>query len=137
MLTWGDGVCDVDLHALLEFHRRHGKLATVTAVHPPARFGQMRLDGPLVAEVSDKPQTEEGWINGAFFVLEPGVMDYIDDDQTQWERVSLPRLARDGQLMAYRHTSFWQCMDTPRDKRLLEDLWATGHAPWVWRTTAR
>ena len=133
MLTWGDGVSDVDLRDLLRFHRFHGKLATLTAVRPPARFGHLELNGQQVIEFSEKPQTKEGWINGAFFVLEPGVFDYIDGDDTQWEREPLERLARDGQLMAYKHTSFWQCMDTLRDKKRLEELWQTGHAPWkIW-----
>jgi glucose-1-phosphate cytidylyltransferase len=133
MLTWGDGVADVDLRKLLEFHRSHGKLATVTAVHPPARFGHMVFKGDRVVEFSEKPQTSEGWINGAFFVLEPGVFDFIEGDMTQWEREPMEKLARDGQLMAYRHTSFWQCMDTLRDKRLLEELWDRGQAPWkIW-----
>ncbi len=134
MLTWGDGVSDIDLRRLLEFHRSHGKLATLTAVRPPARFGRVELDGNAVAEFSEKPQIGEGWINGAFFVLEPEALDYIDDDdQTQWEREPLERLAMDGQLMAYRHESFWQCMDTLRDRRLLEELWAQGSPPWkVW-----
>jgi glucose-1-phosphate cytidylyltransferase len=130
MLTWGDGVSDVDLHRLLEFHRSHGRLATMTAVRPPARFGHMLLDGPLVTEFSEKPQAREGWINGAFFVLEPAVMDYIDGDMTHWEREPLERLAAEGQLMAYRHESFWQCMDTLRDKVLLDAMWASGEAPW-------
>jgi glucose-1-phosphate cytidylyltransferase len=129
MLTWGDGVSNVDLRALLAFHRAHGKLATMTAVRPPARFGHIELDGDDVIEFSEKPQIGEGWINGAFFVLEPGVFDYIDGDATQWEREPLERLARDGQLKAYKHASFWQCMDTLRDKKLLEELWQNG-APW-------
>jgi glucose-1-phosphate cytidylyltransferase len=129
MLTWGDGVSNVDLRALVAFHRAHGKLATMTAVRPPARFGHIELDGDTVIEFSEKPQIGEGWINGAFFVLEPGVFDYIDGDATQWEREPLERLARDGQLKAYKHTSFWQCMDTLRDKKLLEELWLNG-APW-------
>ncbi|ABU59148.1 MULTISPECIES: glucose-1-phosphate cytidylyltransferase [Roseiflexus] len=133
MLTWGDGVSDVNLHALLEFHRSHGKLATLTAVRPPARFGHLELDGDRITEFNEKPQTGEGWINGAFFVLEPAVFDYIDGDDTAWEREPLQRLAREGQLMAYRHTSFWQCMDTLRDKKLLESLWQSGNAPWkIW-----
>jgi glucose-1-phosphate cytidylyltransferase len=133
MLTWGDGVSDVNLHDLLAFHRSHGKLATLTAVRPPARFGHIVLQDARVSEFSAKPQTRAGWINGAFFVLEPGVFDYIDGDDTQWEREPLERLAKDGQLMAYRHRSFWQCMDTLRDKRLLEDLWQSGDAPWrIW-----
>lgn len=130
MLTWGDGVSDVDLKKLLAFHRSHGKLATLTAVRPPARFGHLVFDGDRIEQFSEKPQTGEGWINGAFFVLEPQVFDYIDGDETQWEREPLERLSRDGQLMAYRHTSFWQCMDTLRDKKLLEDLWHHGGAPW-------
>jgi glucose-1-phosphate cytidylyltransferase len=130
MLTWGDGVSDVDLDKLLQFHRSHGKLATLTAVHPPARFGHLDLDGEKVVEFSEKSQTREGWINGAFFVLEPGVFDYIEGDETQWEKEPLEALARDGQLMAFQHTSFWQCMDTLRDKHLLEELWLKGNPPW-------
>ncbi len=133
MLTWGDGVSDIDINALVKFHRSHGKLATLSAVRPPARFGHLTLDGNRVAEFSEKPQTAEGWINGAFFVLEPEVFDYIDGDDTQWEKEPLEGLARDGQLMAYMHGSFWQCMDTLRDKRLLEKLWESGNAPWkIW-----
>lgn len=133
MLTWGDGVADVDLNALLSFHRSHGKLATLTAVRPPARFGHLRLEGPRVSEFSEKPQTAEGWINGAFFVLEPEVFQYIDGDETQWEKEPLETLAREGELMAFHHASFWQCMDTLRDRRLLEKLWETDQAPWkIW-----
>jgi glucose-1-phosphate cytidylyltransferase len=133
MLTWGDGVSDLNLHDLLAFHRSHGKLATLTAVRPPARFGHIELHGEQVMEFTEKPQTRAGWINGAFFVLEPGVFDYIDGDDTQWEREPLERLAKEGQLMAYRHASFWQCMDTLRDKVLLEELWQSGNAPWkIW-----
>jgi len=130
MLTWGDGVSDVDLDKLLAFHQAHGKLATVTAVRPTARFGHLEFEGDRVVEFSEKPQTAEGWINGAFFVLEPAVFDYIEGDTTQWEREPMERLAREGQLMAYRHDSFWQCMDTLRDKKLLEELWESGKAPW-------
>jgi glucose-1-phosphate cytidylyltransferase len=130
MLTWGDGVSNIDLDALLRFHRAHGRLATLTAVRPPARFGHLELDGDRIVEFTEKPQTSEGWINGAFFVLEPGVFDYVDGDAIQWEREPLERLAADGQLMAYRHESFWQCMDTIRDKKLLEKLWVEGMAPW-------
>jgi glucose-1-phosphate cytidylyltransferase len=134
MLTWGDGVSNVDLNKLLEFHRSHGKLATVTAVRPPARFGHMTFDGDRVLEFSEKPQAAEGWINGAFFVLEPKVMDYIAGDETQWEKEPMERLSREGQLMAYRHNDFWQCMDTLRDKVLLESLWQKGDAPWkTWK----
>jgi glucose-1-phosphate cytidylyltransferase len=131
--TYGDGVSDVDLDKLLAFHRSHGRLATITAVRPPARFGRLDLEGDAVARFSEKPQLEEGWINGAFFVLEPGVFDYIDGDDIQWEREPLEHLARDGQLMAYRHHDFWQCMDTLRDKKLLQSLWDSREAPWkVW-----
>jgi glucose-1-phosphate cytidylyltransferase len=134
MLTWGDGVSDVDLVKLFEFHRSHGRLATVTAVRPPARFGHMRFDGDQVREFSEKPQAAEGWINGAFFVLEPEVIEFIDGDETQWEREPMERLAQEGQLMAYRHTGFWQCMDTLRDKVLLESLWQSGDARWkTWK----
>ncbi len=133
MLTWGDGVSDINLRELLEFHRSHGKLATLTAVRPPARFGHLELHRDQITEFSEKPQTKEGWINGAFFVLEPGVFDYVDGDDTQWEKAPLEKLAKDGQLMAYKHTSFWQCMDTLRDKRRLESLWQSGNAPWkIW-----
>lgn len=133
MLTWGDGVSDVNLRELLDFHHSHGKLATLTAVRPPARFGHLEFDGDGVAQFTEKPQTAEGWINGAFFVLEPGIFDYIDGDDTQWEKEPLERLAADRQLMAYRHSSFWQCMDTLRDKRLLQELWDSGSAPWkIW-----
>ncbi|MEL7029640.1 MAG: glucose-1-phosphate cytidylyltransferase, partial [Pseudomonadota bacterium] len=128
MMTWGDGVADIDLDALLKFHRRHGKLATMTAVRPPARYGHIVFDGDQITEFSEKPQVGEGWINGAFFVLEPGVHEYIDGDHVMFEHAPLQRLAKDGQLMAYRHESFWQCMDTLREKRILEDAWATGEA---------
>lgn len=135
MLTWGDGVSTVDLDALLEFHRAHGRLATVTAVRPPARFGHLELDGDRVVRFEEKPPTAEGWINGAFFVLEPAVLDYIDGDHTHFEREPLERLARDGELMAFRHDGFWQCMDTLRDKQRLDELWDTGNAPWkVWES---
>jgi len=135
MLTWGDGVAPVDLHALLEFHRSTGRIATLTAVRPPARFGHLELeDGdPLVREFSEKPQTGDGWINGAYFVLEPEVFDYIEGDDTHFEREPLERLAKDGQLAAYRHHGFWQCMDTLRDRNYLSDLWDRDDAPWkVW-----
>lgn len=130
MLTYGDGLADVDLHRLLAFHRSHGKLATMTAVRPPARFGRLEMDGDTVREFSEKPQTSEGWINGGFFVLEPAVLEYIDGDQCSWEAGPLARLAADGHLMAYKHDSFWQCMDTLRDRQLLEALWTAGEAPW-------
>jgi glucose-1-phosphate cytidylyltransferase len=130
MLTWGDGVSDVDLDHLLAFHRSHGRLATMTAVRPPARYGHLVTDGDQVVDFTEKPQIGEGWINGAFFVLEPGIFEYIDGDDTQWEKDPMERLAKDGQLMAYRHHGFWQCMDTVREKYILEEMWRSGHAPW-------
>jgi glucose-1-phosphate cytidylyltransferase len=133
MLTYGDGLCNVDIGQVLDFHRQQGKLATVTAVHQPARFGSLAFDGALVNAFEEKPQGSEGWINGGFFVLEPGIADYIADDRTLWEREPMEQLAARGQLAAFRHEGFWQCMDTLRDKRLLEDLWESGGAPWkVW-----
>ncbi len=140
MLTWGDGVATIDLDKLLAFHRAHGKLATLTAVRPPARFGHLEFNGKSTKEgaqivrFDEKPQASEGWINGAFFVLEPEVYDYIEGDETMWEREPLERLAEEGQLMAYKHDGFWQCMDTLRDKRLLDNLWDSGLAPWkIWK----
>jgi glucose-1-phosphate cytidylyltransferase len=133
MMTFGDGVSDVDIERLLAFHRRHGRLATITAVRPPARFGHVELDGDCVAEFSEKPQTGEGWINGGYMVLERRVLDYIDHDDIYFQKEPMERLAADGQLMAFRHEAFWQCMDTLRDKVYLERLWETGEAPWkVW-----
>ncbi len=130
MLTWGDGVANVDLRKLLEFHKAHGKLATMTAVRPPARYGHIEFDGDQVALFNEKPQASEGWINGAFFVLEPGVKDYLDGDEVMFEHEPMRRLAEDGQLMAYRHHDFWQCMDTLREKQLLQQWWDDGSAPW-------
>jgi glucose-1-phosphate cytidylyltransferase len=134
MVTYGDGVGDVDVGALLAFHRAHGKAGTVTAVRPPARFGGLVLENGRVREFSEKPQTEAGWINGGFFVFEPSVLGHIADDHTSLEREPLERLAQEGELMAYRHEGFWQPMDTLREKELLESLWASGSAPWkTWR----
>jgi glucose-1-phosphate cytidylyltransferase len=130
MMTYGDGVSNVDLRRLAEFHRAHGKLATVTAVRPPARFGGLIFDGDFVREFTEKPQIGEGWINGGFFVLEPQVLEYITGTDSVFEREPLERLASDRQLVAYRHNDFWQCMDTLRDARLLESLWQSGKAPW-------
>lgn len=130
MLTWGDGVSNVDLDALLKFHRSHGKLATVTAVRPQARFGHIEFDGERVSAFNEKPQTAEGRINGAFFVIEPEVFDYIDGDDTHFEKEPMEKLAAEGELMAYKHDSFWQCMDTIRDKNLLQTLWDQGDPPW-------
>ncbi len=133
MCTYGDGLSDVDIGALVRFHRAHGRLATVTAVRPPARFGGLALDGDAVQAFTEKPQAEGGWINGGFFVFEPGVLSYLADDSTILEREPLERLAADGQLMAFRHDGFFQPMDTVRDRDLLESLWAGGHAPWkIW-----
>jgi len=131
MLTYGDGVSNVDLHALLAFHREHGRLATVTAVRPAARFGDLEIEGDRVTVFAEKPQMGEGWISGGFFVFEPAVLDYIADDATMLERAPLERLARSGHLMAYRHSGYWQPMDTMRDKTTLEALWASGAAPWA------
>lgn len=133
MLTYGDGVADIDITRLVEFHKAQGRLATVTAVRPPARFGGLEFEGDSIRRFSEKPQIGEGWINGGFFVLQPEVLDYISDDQTSWEHEPLERLAADGQLVAYKHDSFWQPMDTLREVRLLESLWSGGKPPWkVW-----
>jgi len=133
LLTYGDGVANVDLSALLAFHERQHALVTLTVVRPPARFGGVTLDGDRVACFEEKPQIGEGWINGGFFVIEPQVLDWIEGDATPFEFDTLPRLAAAGQLAAYRHDGFWQCMDTLRDVQLLEHLWAQGKAPWkVW-----
>lgn len=130
MLTYGDGVSDVDLHRLLAFHRQEGRLATVTAVHPPARFGDLRLEGAGVETFAEKPQATDGWINGGFFVMEPAVLDLIDADSTPLESTPLERLVANGELAAYRHPGFWHMMDTPRDRALLEEMWNSGNAPW-------
>lgn len=131
-LTYGDGVSDVDIRALVDFHRSHGRLATVTAVPSPGRFGILDVDesSEMVNRFHEKPDNEMGWINGGFFVVEPSVVDYIEGDETTWEREPLERLARDGALAAYRHRGFWRPMDTLRDQRELEALWNTGRAPW-------
>jgi glucose-1-phosphate cytidylyltransferase len=130
MVTYGDGLGAVDLKALLAFHRSHGKLATITAVRPPARFGGLSLDGGMVTEFSEKPQSGEGWINGGFFVFEPGVFDLLEGDATVLEREPLEQLARRGELAGFRHEGFWQPMDTVRERQLLESLWQSGGAPW-------
>lgn len=136
MLTYGDGVSNIDLNRLLQFHRTQGRIATVTAVRPPARFGSLRFNGDLVERFEEKPQMGEGWINGGFFVCEPGIFEYIDGDETNLEADTLRRLAADRQLAAYRHEGFWQCMDTLREKRMLESLWQ-GEKPWkVWQDQA-
>jgi glucose-1-phosphate cytidylyltransferase len=130
MITYGDGVCDIDLRELLRFHRSCGRVATVTAVRPPARFGCLVFDGDLVGQFTEKPQIGEGWINGGFLVCEPDVFRFLEGDHSSLEADALERLAAEGQLAAYRHPGFWQCMDTLRDKRLLENLWQQGQAPW-------
>lgn len=133
MVTYGDGVADIDIRALLKFHRAHGCIGTVTAVRPPSRFGGLVLDGDRVTEFTEKSQIGEGWINGGFMVFEPAVFQYLKDDRSVLETDGLERLAADRQLAAYRHDRFWQCMDTLRDKRQLEQLWQSGHSPWkVW-----
>lgn len=133
MVTYGDGVSNVNLAALADFHRRQGKIATVTAVRPPARYGGLLFDGDLVSEFTEKPQAGEGWINGGFLVFEPAIFDWLHDDGQSLEAQTLEKLAAAGQLAAYKHDGFWQCMDTLRDKRLLEELWNGGAPPWkVW-----
>ena len=130
MLTYGDGVANIDLDALLAFHRSHGKMVTVSAVRPAARFGELEMDGPRVVRFQEKPQMHDGWINGGYFVFEPDFFDFITDDSTLLEREPLEKVTQAGELMAYRHDGFWQCMDTKRDHELLESLWAKG-APWL------
>ncbi|MGE0617035.1 MAG: glucose-1-phosphate cytidylyltransferase [Bacteriovoracia bacterium] len=134
MITYGDGVANVDLKKALAFHKAHGKLCTVTAVRPTARFGGMVFQDQQVTQFKEKPQSGEGWINGGFFIMEPGIFKYLKEDATVLEQAPLENLARDGQLMAYFHEGFWQCMDTIRERQLLEEKWATGKAPWkVWQ----
>lgn len=128
--TYGDGVADVDVTALVDFHRAHGKLATVTAVQPPGRYGALDMAGTAVRGFVEKPRGDGGWINGGFFVLSPKCLDYIDNDASTWEAEPLTRIATDGELQAYSHNGFWQPMDTLRDKNHLEALWASGQAPW-------
>jgi glucose-1-phosphate cytidylyltransferase len=131
MVTYGDGLGDIDINALLRFHRRHGKLATVTAVSPVARFGSLRLEGHAVASFAEKPRSGDSWINGGFFVFEPGVLDHIAGDATSLEGEPLESLVSAGQLVAYRHAGFWHPMDTLRDKHFLESLWVSGNPPWI------
>ena len=131
MLTYGDGLSNVDLSSLLAFHKSHGRIATVTAVHPSARFGGMSITNSQVSQFKEKPQSGEGWINGGFFVFEPSIFDYIEDDSTVFEQSPLEKLVNDGQLMAYEHFGYWQCMDTIRDRDALQTLWASGDAPWL------
>ena len=133
MFTYGDGVADVDLRALLQFHQSHGKLATVTTVRSPARFGRIAFRGDQVMEFYEKPEASEGWINGGYFVLNQRAIDYIQGDEAVWEREPVEALSRDGQLMGYRHQGFWSCMDTLKEKNILEELWNSEKAPWrIW-----
>jgi glucose-1-phosphate cytidylyltransferase len=133
MFTYGDGVTDLDIGTLVEFHQSHRRLATVTTVHSPARFGRIAFRGDQIAEFYEKPESSEGWINGGYFVLNRRVLDYIAGDDTAWEREPVEQLTREGQLMGFRHSGFWSCMDTLKEKNTLEDLWATGKAPWkIW-----
>ena len=132
-MTYGDGLADVDIGKLIAFHNAHGKLATVTAVRPPGRYGDLTLADDTVTNFDEKPPGDGGWVSGGFFVLSPKVIDYIDADQTHWEREPLSKITREGQLVAYRHDGFWGAMDTLRDKMQLEDMWQAGVAPWrVW-----
>ncbi len=131
LLTYGDGLTNADIHKIVQFHKQHGKLATITAVRPAARFGTMQFEETRVTRFKEKVQSGEGWINGGFFVFEPGIFEHLQDgDKTILEGSPLERLAQDGQLMAYQHEGYWQCMDTIRDRQLLDELWKTGDAPW-------
>ncbi len=130
LLTYGDGVANIDIDALVDFHHSHGKMVTVSAVHPGARFGELDLDGNLVTSFKEKPQTTQGWINGGYFVIEPEFFDLIQDDSTILERDPLEKAAQMGELMSYQHDGFWQCMDTKRDRDSLEELWQTDNPPW-------
>lgn len=134
LLTYGDGVADINITELVDFHKRHGKLATVTTVKPPARFGRVGFDGDQVTTFAEKPEESEGWINGGFFVLNAKALEYIDGDSTVLEREPIERLARDNQLVGYRHYGFWSCMDTLKEKNMLEELWDSGRAPWKVRS---
>jgi glucose-1-phosphate cytidylyltransferase len=130
MLTYGDGVTDLDITELLKFHKSHGKMVSVTTVRSPARFGRIAFTGDQVIDFYEKPENSEGWINGGYFVLNHKALDYIEGDDTAWEHGPVERLTKEGQLMGYRHNGFWSCMDTLKEKNILEELWATGNAPW-------
>ena len=131
MLTYGDGLSNINIPELIDFHKKHGKMVTVSAVHPSARFGELVLDNEIVSTFKEKPQISQGWINGGFFVIEPEFFSFIDDDSTVLEKKPLEKVAQIGQLAAFKHTGFWQCMDTKRDLDYLEHLWQSGNAPWI------
>ena len=131
MLTYGDGVADINLDALLEFHKSHGKMVTVSAVHPGARFGELEIENKIVTNFQEKPQTGQGWINGGYFIIEPEFFELIDGDNSVLEQEPLQKAAAMGELMAFHHEGYWQCMDTKRDRDHLEELWRTGNAPWL------
>lgn len=132
--TYGDAVTDLDIGAVVKFHHSHGKLATVTTVRTPARFGRIAFEGERISDFHEKPQSGEGWINGGFFVLNSKAINYIEGDETSWEKEPVEGLAKDGQMMGYRHNGFWSCMDTLREKNMLENLWNSGNAPWkIWK----
>ena len=131
MLTYGDGLCDLDLKALIKFHKSHGKIATVTAVRPPVRFGELIISNNEVKQFQEKPQASNGWINGGFFVFNKEIFNYIKSDNTMLEREPMENLSKDGQLMAFKHEGFWQCMDTIREKEILENLWNSNNPPWI------
>ncbi len=133
MFTYGDGVADININTLYEFHKSHGKLATVTTVRSPSRFGRISFEGDQITDFYEKPEAAEGWINGGYFVLNSKVIDYIEKDETIWERGPIERLSRDGELMGYRHYGFWSCMDTLKEKNTLEEMWNSGQASWkIW-----
>ena len=133
LMTYGDGVSDIDLNELIKFHKKHGKLATLTAVHPVGRFGVLNLNGDMIIKFGEKTESKTDWINGGFMILEPKVIEYISGDDTTFEKEPLERISSEGQLMAYKHDRFWQCMDTLRDKQILDEEWSTGKARWkVW-----
>ena len=131
LLTYGDGLADINIDELISFHKKHGKMVTVSAVHPSARFGQMNLKDEKVTSFKEKPQMQEGWINGGYFVIEPEFFELIEDDDTVLEQIPLEKAAEMGELMAFKHSGFWQCMDTKRDRDFLEELWLSGNAPWI------
>ena len=131
LLTYGDGISDINISELVKFHNSHGKIATLTAVRPPVRFGELLINKNKVQEFKEKPQAVKGWINGGFFVFNKEIFDFIDGDETMLEREPLERLAGIGELMAFKHSGYWQCMDTIREKQLLENLWKTSNAPWA------